>query len=119
MPRGVVTETVDRATGYVVDPACPPQGETYTEYFVHVYGFGGAVNPNYQMSITGPAIPADRFEPNDTASTARNLGASLSRHLAELRALTPAKLVDLRYDKFRQMGAFVESAEYRSRFGTP
>ena len=26
MPRGVVTETVDRATGYVVDPGCPPQG---------------------------------------------------------------------------------------------
>lgn len=36
MPRGVVTEEVDRATGYVVDPACPSQGATYTEYFVHV-----------------------------------------------------------------------------------
>jgi membrane peptidoglycan carboxypeptidase len=36
MPRGVVTEQVDRATGYVVDPACPSQGQTYTEYFVHV-----------------------------------------------------------------------------------
>jgi acetyl-CoA carboxylase carboxyl transferase subunit alpha len=43
--------------------------------------------------------------------TAANLGASLSRHLAELRALSPAKLVDLRYDKFRQMGAFVESGD--------
>jgi acetyl-CoA carboxylase carboxyl transferase subunit alpha len=43
--------------------------------------------------------------------TANNLGAALRRHLAELSALTPAKLVDLRYDKFRQMGAFVESGD--------
>jgi acetyl-CoA carboxylase carboxyl transferase subunit alpha len=43
--------------------------------------------------------------------TVSNLGAALRRHLAELRALTPAKLVDLRYDKFRQMGAFVESGD--------
>jgi len=35
----------------------------------------------------------------------------LRRHLTELRPLTPTQLVDLRYDKFRQMGAFVESGE--------
>jgi penicillin-binding protein 1A len=34
-PRGVLTETVDRATGYAVDPSCPARGETYTEYFVN------------------------------------------------------------------------------------
>jgi penicillin-binding protein 1A len=33
-PRGVVTEVVDRSTGFVVDDVCPPRGETYTEYFV-------------------------------------------------------------------------------------
>jgi acetyl-CoA carboxylase carboxyl transferase subunit alpha len=43
--------------------------------------------------------------------TARNLGAALGRHLAELRKLEPAQLIDQRYDKFRQMGAFVESGE--------
>jgi 1A family penicillin-binding protein len=36
MPRGVVTESVDRATGFVVGEGCPPQGEVYTEYYVHV-----------------------------------------------------------------------------------
>jgi 1A family penicillin-binding protein len=36
VPRGVVTEQVDRATGFAVDPSCPVQGEVYTEYFVHV-----------------------------------------------------------------------------------
>ncbi|HEX5727542.1 MAG TPA: PBP1A family penicillin-binding protein, partial [Longimicrobiaceae bacterium] len=35
-PRNVVTEEIDRATGLAVDPACPSQGPTYTEYFVNV-----------------------------------------------------------------------------------
>ncbi|HEX6910915.1 MAG TPA: penicillin-binding transpeptidase domain-containing protein, partial [Longimicrobium sp.] len=55
MPRGVVTETVDRATGYVVDPACPPQGETYTEYFVHVR----PPRPYCQAGIPYPAMAFD------------------------------------------------------------
>jgi len=55
MPRGVVTETVDRATGYVVDPACPPQGETYTEYFVHVR----PPRPFCQVGIPYPAMAFD------------------------------------------------------------
>jgi penicillin-binding protein 1A len=33
-PSGVGSATVDRATGAVVDEHCPPQGPTYTEYFV-------------------------------------------------------------------------------------
>ena len=33
-PRGVVTETVDRATGLAVMEGCPARGPTYTEYFV-------------------------------------------------------------------------------------
>ena len=36
VPRGVVTEVVDRRTGVPVDAGCPTTGETYTEYFVHV-----------------------------------------------------------------------------------
>ncbi|MGH7458389.1 MAG: penicillin-binding protein 1A [Longimicrobiaceae bacterium] len=35
-PSGVVTEQVDRATGFVVTPSCPAVGEVYTEYFVSV-----------------------------------------------------------------------------------
>jgi len=36
MPRGVVMERVDRASGLAVDETCPARGEVYTEYFVHV-----------------------------------------------------------------------------------
>lgn len=65
MPRGVVTETVDRATGYVVDPGCPPQGETYTEYFV-------AVRPPRPFCYAGQPYPAMAF---DTAFADEELGA--------------------------------------------
>jgi acetyl-CoA carboxylase carboxyl transferase subunit alpha len=41
--------------------------------------------------------------------TAGNLGAALTRHLDELGGLSADKLRARRYDKFRQMGAFVES----------
>jgi acetyl-CoA carboxylase carboxyl transferase subunit alpha len=41
--------------------------------------------------------------------TSRNVASALRRHLAELAALTPARLKTLRYEKYRQMGAFVES----------
>jgi penicillin-binding protein 1A len=65
MPRGVVTETVDRATGYVVDPACPPQGETYTEYFVHV-------RPPRPFCQAGMPYPAMAF---DTLFSDEEMGA--------------------------------------------
>jgi penicillin-binding protein 1A len=55
MPRGVVTETVDRATGFVIDPACPAQGETYTEYFVHV-------RPPRPYCYPGSPYPAMAFD---------------------------------------------------------
>jgi penicillin-binding protein 1A len=64
-PRGVVTETVDRVTGYVVDPACPPQGETYTEYFVHV-------RPPRPVCYPGTQYPAMAF---DTMFSDEELGA--------------------------------------------
>ncbi len=65
VPRGVVTETVDRVTGYVVDPACPPQGETYTEYFVHV-------RPPRPFCQTGTQYPAMAF---DTLFADEEMGA--------------------------------------------
>jgi acetyl-CoA carboxylase carboxyl transferase subunit alpha len=43
--------------------------------------------------------------------TARNLGVALRRHLGELAVLPGDKLRNLRYEKFRQMGAFVESGD--------
>src|SRR3954453_5611129 len=41
--------------------------------------------------------------------TASNLGAALRRHLGELVGLPADRLRGLRYQKFRQMGAFVEA----------
>jgi acetyl-CoA carboxylase carboxyl transferase subunit alpha len=41
--------------------------------------------------------------------TARNLAAVLRRHLDELLPLSPQQLKDQRYDKYRRMGAYVES----------
>lgn len=41
--------------------------------------------------------------------TAKNLAAAIRRNLAELMPLSPQKLKDLRYDKYRRMGAFVEA----------
>ena len=43
--------------------------------------------------------------------TARNLGETLRRHLAELSAMSPEALRADRYAKFRHMGAFVESGD--------
>jgi acetyl-CoA carboxylase carboxyl transferase subunit alpha len=46
----------------------------------------------------------------DLDRTARSLGEVVRRHLAELVALSPDRLRELRYERFRRMGAFVESA---------
>jgi hypothetical protein len=46
-------------------------------YFVRVFGAGGAINPNYSLTIDHPEIPpGDVFENNDTFATARSLPAS-------------------------------------------
>ena len=47
-------------------------------YTARVYGYNGAANALYSLSVTGTAaatIAGDRFENNDTAGTARLLGA--------------------------------------------
>ena len=41
--------------------------------------------------------------------TAQNLAAAIRHHLAELTPLSATALKDQRYDKYRRMGAFVES----------
>jgi acetyl-CoA carboxylase carboxyl transferase subunit alpha len=46
----------------------------------------------------------------DFDQTASNLRQSLRRHLAELMALPAPRLVELRYEKYRAMGSFIEAA---------
>ena len=41
--------------------------------------------------------------------TAHNLAAALRRHLADLLPLPPTQLKELRYQKYRRMGAFLEA----------
>ncbi len=42
--------------------------------------------------------------------TASNLGQSLRKHLAELVALPAPRLLELRYEKYRALGAFVDAS---------
>ena len=56
-----------------------------------------------------PEAPGGAHRDHDL--TARNLGETLRRHLAELSALSPEGLRADRYAKFRHMGAFVESGD--------
>jgi hypothetical protein len=43
-------------------------------YYVHVYGYSGAINPNYSLDIDAPSVPADIYEANDTFAGAYDLG---------------------------------------------
>ena len=73
------------------------------------------------MKITAPEIlrlgVIDEIVPEaaggahrDFDLTARNLASALRRCLAELMPLSARQLKDKRYDKYRRMGAFVESS---------
>jgi acetyl-CoA carboxylase carboxyl transferase subunit alpha len=63
-----------------------------------------------RLGIVDEVVPeAPGGAHRDFDLTARNLGRALQRHLTELGALPSAELRDLRYQKFRQMGAFVEA----------
>ena len=46
-------------------------GQPAGTYYVHVYGYAGAVNPSYALAIHGPG--GDRFEPNNSYSVATQL----------------------------------------------
>jgi acetyl-CoA carboxylase carboxyl transferase subunit alpha len=63
-----------------------------------------------RLGIVDEVVPeAPGGAHRDFDLTVSNLGRALRRHLDELGALPSDKLRGLRYDKFRQMGAFVES----------
>lgn len=50
-------------------------------YYVYVYGYAGALNPNYSLEIApGQSISDDRFEPNNSFAQAANLGALTANH---------------------------------------
>ena len=62
------------------------------------------------LGICDEIIPeADGGAHRNAAVTASRLRASLKRNLRELCELPPAELVERRYQKFRTMGAFVET----------
>lgn len=72
-----------------------------------------------QLKLTAPDLVAlgicDEIVPESEggahrngAITAANLRVALKKHLRELLALSPAELVERRYQKFRRIGAFVE-----------
>ena len=51
------------------------------KYYVDVYGYKGAYNPSYQLTLDAqadtappPVLVGDRFEPNNTRDTAKNFG---------------------------------------------
>jgi subtilisin family serine protease/subtilisin-like proprotein convertase family protein len=49
-------------------------------YYLHVYGYDGATNPNYTMTLGVSDLPAgDRFEPNDSFAQATDVGVLGSR----------------------------------------
>ncbi|MCQ2379674.1 MAG: acetyl-CoA carboxylase carboxyltransferase subunit alpha [Victivallaceae bacterium] len=47
----------------------------------------------------------------DHRAAADNLAAVLSKHLSALRKLSPSRLIEDRYDKFRKIGVFTEATE--------
>lgn len=51
---------------------------------------------------------------NDPKQAAAALGYTLQKHLNDLRAIKPEKLVDLRYERLRHLGVYEEAGEIRS-----
>ena len=63
-----------------------------------------------RLGICDEIIPeADGGAHRDPAVTASNLRTAVKRHLKELSKLSPAELVEQRYQKFRAMGAYAET----------
>jgi acetyl-CoA carboxylase carboxyl transferase subunit alpha len=64
----------------------------------------------HRLGVVDEVVPeAPGGAHRDFDATARNLGSALRRHLAELWALPPDRLREMRYQKYRAMGAFVEA----------
>lgn len=70
---GTVLESSETSTDHEHAHVSVVAGQTY---FIHVYGFSGATNPDYTLTINGPGGPiaGDRMEINDTPQTATDLG---------------------------------------------
>jgi acetyl-CoA carboxylase carboxyl transferase subunit alpha len=51
---------------------------------------------------------------NDLAQAASALKYVVQKHLNDLRALSPGKLLDTRYDRYRHLGVYVEAGAVRS-----
>ena len=49
-----------------------------TTYVVRVYGYQGATNPSYSMTLDGPNVPGDVYEPNDDFGSPTEFGAVTS-----------------------------------------
>jgi acetyl-CoA carboxylase carboxyl transferase subunit alpha len=65
-----------------------------------------------RLGVVDEIVPeADGGAHRDHALTASNLRSALKRHLAELSQLPADELVELRYQKFRAMGAYEPAEE--------
>ncbi|MCC7334509.1 MAG: pre-peptidase C-terminal domain-containing protein [Pirellulaceae bacterium] len=50
-------------------------------YYVYVYGYAGATNPHYTLTVDpGRSVSDDRFEPNNTFAQAADLGVLTANH---------------------------------------
>ena len=62
----------------------------------------------FKLGIIDEVIPEPRGGAHrDPTTTADSVGATLRKHLGELKKLSPKELIDDRYAKFRSLGAFL------------
>ncbi|MCA9181477.1 MAG: LEPR-XLL domain-containing protein [Planctomycetales bacterium] len=59
-------------------------GATAGTYYVYVYGYAGATNPHYALTVNpGQSVSDDRFEPNNTFAQAADLGVLNTNHMEQ------------------------------------
>ncbi|HEY9647931.1 MAG TPA: clostripain-related cysteine peptidase [Chroococcidiopsis sp.] len=68
-------------------------------YYAHIYGYSGAQNPNYTLTITPPGNPEDAYEQNDSQQAAYNLGV-----LTDRSSFGSLSLTDDDWYKFTTLG---------------
>lgn len=69
------------------------------QYYFKVYGYEGASNPNYSITITGPElnVSPDRFEPNENASQAVDLNSLKGVSRLSNLTITPGDVDEFRF----------------------
>ncbi|MEY3255704.1 MAG: hypothetical protein RLZZ29_835, partial [Cyanobacteriota bacterium] len=83
---------VGSSTGVGDEEQISLQGLAAGDYFVRVYGYNSAVNPDYTLTINAPpATIINAFEPNNTRATATNLNAVLQTGEQILALDNPAR----------------------------